>query len=100
LAHLDAGHDLDGHLDVRAAREILEQFGPSLKRIYQPRWKARLKNRLSDRFSYRWHRTRWYRENNPHLGSTSDTMLAFHLYLLLEWRHGRLESPKLGDASM
>lgn len=97
LAHLAAGHDLDGHLDAAAARRVLEGFGPALQGIYQPSWKARLKNRAHDRLSYRWYRTRWYREKNVKQFTTSETMLAFHLYLLLEWHHGRLEAPRLAD---
>ncbi|MEZ4387907.1 MAG: hypothetical protein R3D98_10105 [Candidatus Krumholzibacteriia bacterium] len=97
LAHLDAGHDLDGHLDAAAARRVLEGFAPALQGIYQPGWKARLKNRVHDRVSHRWYRTRWYKEKNLKKFTTSETMLAFHLYLLLDWYHGDLPAPRLRD---
>ena len=97
LAHLDAGHDLDGLLDREAAREVLAGFGPSLQPIRQPGLKARVKNHLRDRHGYQWHRSRWYRERNVKAFSTSATMLAFHLYLLLDWWHGDLAEPRLED---
>lgn len=97
LAHLDAGHDLDGLLDLAAVRPVIEDFAPALAGIYQPSWKANLKNRVHDRFSHRWYRTRWYKEKNLKKFTTSSTMLAFHLYMLLEWYHGDLPEPRLDD---
>lgn len=88
LAHLDAGHDLDGMLDGAACRRVVEAFRPVETPAWIPGWRARAYDRLHDRFSHRWHRTRFYDVKHQKRFETSDTMLAFHLYLLLEWFHG------------
>jgi len=88
LAHLDAGHDLGGLLDGAACRRIVEGFRPVEAPIWYPGWRARAYNRFHDRFSHRWHRTRFYDIKHQKRFETSDTMLAFHIYLLLEWFHG------------
>ncbi len=88
LAHLDAGHDLGGLLDRDACRRIVAAFAPVDSPGWVPGLKSRVYNRLHDRYSHRWHRTRFYHEKHPKMFKTSDTMLAFHIYLLLEWFHG------------
>ncbi len=91
LAHLDAGHDLGGLLDGAACRRVVEAFAPVDSPVWIPGLKRRVYNRLHDRHSWRWHRTRFYTEKHPKTFKTSDTMLAFHIYLLLEWFHGAPE---------
>lgn len=88
LDHLDAGHDLGGLLDAQACRLVLESFHPEKGSTWQPGIKAQLYHRFHDNYSQRWHRTRFYKEKDTKRFATSDTMLAFHLYLLLEWFHG------------
>ena len=88
LAHLDEGHDLGGLLDREACRRVIEAFRPVEGGTWIPGLKSRVYNRLHDRYSHHWHRTRFYREKHPKRFQTSDTMLAFHVYLLLEWFHG------------
>ncbi len=89
LAHLDAGHDLDGLLDRDACRAVIEAFAPALDVISQPDLRHRFQNWVLDRHGYRWHRSPWFREKHVKVFRTSSTMLAFHIYLLLEWHHGR-----------
>jgi hypothetical protein len=91
LAHLDAGHDLGGLLNRDACRRVIEAFGPVEPPTWIPGIKTRVYNRLHDRYSHLWHRTRFYGEKHPKRFETSDTMLAFHIYLLLEWFHGSPE---------
>jgi len=91
LAHLDAGHDLGGLLNRDACRRVVEAFQPVESPTWIPGLKSRTYNRLHDRYSHLWHRTRFYHEKHPKRFQTSDTMLAFHIYLLLEWFHGRPE---------
>jgi len=88
LGHLDAGHDLGGLLNAKACRQVLEDFHPQEHTIWSPGIKAQFYRRLHDNYSYQFHRTRFYKEKKPKQFATSDTMLAFHLYLLLEWFHG------------
>ncbi len=87
LAHLDSGHDLGGLLDLTACRSVIDAFAPALEEVRQPSWRHRIENGLHDRYSYRLYRSRWYREKHIKRFTTSETMLAFHLYLLLEWFH-------------
>ncbi len=91
LAHLTVGHNLDGLLDRDVCRAIVEAFNPTKEEILQLRWHQRVKNHLHDRLSYRWHRCSWYREKHAKQFITTPTMLAFHIYLLLEWYHGEIE---------
>jgi hypothetical protein len=91
LAHLDAGHDLGGLLDREACRRVVAAFAPVDGPVWIPGLKRRIYDRLHDRHSWRWHRTRFYREKHVKTFKTSDTMLAFHVYLLLEWFHGAPE---------
>ncbi|MCP4570876.1 MAG: hypothetical protein GY838_00865 [bacterium] len=88
LAHLDAGHDLGGLLVRERCRQVVEAFRPVDSPIWIPGWKQRLYDRMHDRYSHLWHRTRFYDEKHVKKFETSDTMLAFHIYLLLEWFHG------------
>jgi hypothetical protein len=89
LAHLDAGHDVHGLLDREACRDVIEAFHPTEDADWIPGWRSRLKFKLHDRYSYRWYRSRWYKEKNVKQFKTTPTMLAFHIYLLLEWFHGQ-----------
>ena len=91
LAHLDAGHDLGGLLNLQACRRVIEAFAPKESGTYIPGRKRQLYNRFHDRFSHLHHRTRFYSEKHMKKFETSDTMLAFHIYLLLEWFHGSTE---------
>lgn len=86
--HLDSGHDLNGLLDIPKCRKVMESFNPSHSNTWIPGLKRQYYNRLHDRFGYHFHRTRFYSEKNVKKMETSDTMLAFHIYLLLEWFHG------------
>jgi hypothetical protein len=94
LEHLDAGHDLGGLLDRDACRLVIEGFHPTHSKPWIPGWKSQQYNRIHDRYSYHWHRTRFYSEKDIKSFKTSSTMLAFHIYLLLEWFHG--EEPHAG----
>ena len=91
LAHLDAGHNLGGLLKVEDCRKVIDAFHPVETPIWIPGIKSQVYNRFHDRYSHLYHRTRFYSEKNPKRFSTSDTMLAFHIYLLLEWFHGKPE---------
>ena len=88
LSHLAAGPNLHGLLDREACRRVIESFRPVESPGWQPGWRSRLKWRLHDRYSHRWYRRRGYREKNVTQFKTTPTMLAFHIYLLLEWFHG------------
>ncbi|MBU1082464.1 MAG: hypothetical protein KKB59_18405, partial [Spirochaetes bacterium] len=94
LEHLDAGHDLGGLLDRDACRLVMDGFHPTMSEPWIPGLKSQIYNRLHDRYSYHWHRTRFYSEKDVKFFKTSSTMLAFHIYLLLEWFHG--EEPDAG----
>jgi hypothetical protein len=93
LAHLDAGHDLGGLLNIEQCRQIIEGFAPKETPIWIPGKKGQIYNRFHDRFSHVYHRTRFYSEKHVKKFETSDTMLAFHIYLLLEWFHGEKSGP-------
>ena len=91
LNHLDAGHDLGGLLDRTACRKVIGEFKPTESPIWIPGFKKQMYYRFHDGFSHHFHRTRFYSERNVKQVKTSDTMLAFHIYLLLEWFYGARE---------
>jgi hypothetical protein len=94
LAHLDAGHDVHGLLDRDACRAVIEAFRPREDPDRLLGWRTRLKYRFHDRYSHFWYRNQLYREKNVKQFKTTPTMLAFHIYLLLEWFHGFYEPPE------
>jgi hypothetical protein len=87
LSCLREGLDLGGILDREDCIRRLEAFGPPHSNRYFPGRKARTRNWVHDRYAWRWHRTRFYKDNLVHRLNTSDQSLAFRIYLLLEWFH-------------
>jgi len=86
--HLDAGHDLQGMLDIEACRELINDFNPVPEDEYIPNVLRRFYNKMHDRYSYLWTRSQFYKENPPTSLGTGNQSVVFRLYLLLEWHHG------------
>ena len=72
---------------------MIEKFTPTEAAIWITGKKGQIYNRFHDRFSHLYHRTRFYTEKHVKKFETSDTMLAFHIYLPLEWFHGDKSGP-------
>ncbi|SHI15110.1 hypothetical protein [Desulfofustis glycolicus] len=88
LQHLEAGHNLGGLLDIGECKKVITNFNPLKEILQSPKIRNRIYYKFHDRYSYLWHRSKYFKEKNSKVFKTSDTMLAFHIYLLIEWFHG------------
>jgi len=89
LEYLESGYDLNGLLNIENCKKVINSFYPVEEPVWMPGIKYRFFNYFHDRYSYHFHRSKFYSEKNVKKFETSDTMLAFHIYLLLEWFYGK-----------